>query len=414
MKTVLEQCQLAFEASKSLRSLGANQKEAGLTAMAAALLEHQEAILLANNLDIEEGKSKGHSEALLDRLMLNPSRLKAIADSILDIRDLPDPIGEIMGGWKRPNGLQILKVRVPMGVVGMIYEARPNVTADAAALTLKTNNAAVLRGSSTAYRSNRAIVDALRSALFETGINPDCLQLLEDTRRESVVEFSRMNGLLDVIIPRGGADLIQNVIKQATVPVIETGVGNCHVYVDESADLEKAIAIVLNGKTQRPSVCNALETVLIHQSIASRFLPTLVAALKEQGVTIRACDRSRALDVSLEPATEEDWKTEYLDLIIAIKIVDSVNKAIAHIDRYGTRHTEAILSKNLDSIEQFKNQVDAAAVMVNASTRFTDGGEFGFGAEIGISTQKLHARGPMGITEMTTYKYIVEGQGQIR
>lgn len=408
------QCQKAYKVSGILGNASSLLKNVAFEKMAGAILAHQDLILQANQKDIELGKQNGLSAALLDRLALNERRIQDISDSFLTVKDLADPVGEMMAGWTRPNGLRISKVRVPLGVIGIIYEARPNVTADAIGLCIKTGNCVVLRGSSSAYHSNKAIADTLKTALRETGLPEDAIQLLEDTSRDSVKEFLTMNRYLSVVIPRGGAGLIQTVVQSATVPTIETGVGNCHVYVDESANLKSALDIILNAKVQRPSVCNACETLLVHQKVAGDFLPKAIQALQEQKVEIRGCTKTKALVSSVKLATEDDWKTEFLDLILAVKVVDSLEEAIAHINTYGSKHTEAIVSENVSAINQFKQHIDAAVVMVNASTRFTDGGEFGFGAEMGISTQKLHARGPMGLAELTTYKYIVEGNGHIR
>jgi glutamate-5-semialdehyde dehydrogenase len=413
-QTVKEQCKKAFEASRSLISLSTTHKNDILRKMADSLIQNCDHILMENKKDLVAGKEIGTSDYLLDRLKLDEVRLEGIAESIRTVSTLEDPIGEIISKWTRPNGLKISKIRVPLGVIGMIYEARPNVTADAASLTFKTGNSVVLRGSSSAYRSNKAIIDAIKTTLQENGVNPDCIQLLEDTTRESVKDFVTMNEYLSLIIPRGGAGLIQRVVNEASVPTIETGVGNCHVYVDKDADLEKAKSIVFNSKTHRPSVCNSCESLIIHENIAKEFLPELFEQLRSEGVEIRGCEVTRAIDSKVIAATIEDWGTEYLDLTISVKIVSSLQDAIEHITRYGTFHTEAIVTENTDTAAIFTKQVDASAVLVNTSTRFTDGGEFGFGAEIGISTQKLHARGPMGLTEITSYKYIVEGTGQVR
>lgn len=414
MKRISEQCQTAYKVSPTLATLSADIKNKALSDMADAILVESAYILAENEKDLAEGRKEGIADSLLDRLRLDGGRLTSISDGIRAIVALPDPIGEVIHGWTVPNGLKIEKIRVPLGVVGMIYEARPNVTADAVALTIKTGNAVVLRGSSSAYRSNKALATVMRKAGEKAGVPGDAIQLLEDTSREGVKEFVCQDRYLSVIIPRGGAGLIQSVIQNATVPTIETGVGNCHVYVDASADLTMAHTITMNAKTHRPSVCNACETLLVHETVAKTFLPDILNSLREKGVEIRGCDKTRALFPEAIKATEEDWATEYLAMILAVKVVASLDEAISHISRYGTKHSEAIVAYDVRAVDRFVNEVDAAAVLVNASTRFTDGGEFGFGAEIGISTQKLHARGPMGLAEMTTYKYVVKGNGHIR
>jgi len=382
--------------------------------MEQALLADKETIIAENKKDIVKGKKNGLSQALLDRLTLTESRIEGMAKGLQLIEQLPDPIGEVIGGWTRPNGLKISKIRVPLGVIGIIYEARPNVTVDVTGLTLKSGNSVVLRGSSSAIHSNLFLVKILKKALSAIGIPDDVFQLIEESSHESVLQLVKMKKYLSLIIPRGGADLIQSVVDSATVPTLETGIGNCHVYVDKDADLTKAEAIVLNAKVQRPSVCNACETLLVHEKIAAQFLPSILLKLQEKGVEIRGCPTTKTLFSNSILATEEDWATEYLDLILAVKIVTDAEQAIHHIARYGTLHSEAIISENFSTIQHFIQQVDAAAIMVNASTRFTDGEEFGFGAEMGISTQKLHARGPVGLPELTTYKYVVEGSGHIR
>ena len=412
--TIALQCKKAATAAPTIGALQSDLKNKALTRMADAILENETKILNANQEDVTNGRTAGLTEALIDRLTLNHDRLVGISDSLKTIVDLQDPIGEELTEWTVENGLNIRKIRVPLGVIGIIYEARPNVTADAIGLCLKTGNSVVLRGSSSAYNSNRAIVDVLQEAAIEFGVSPDAFQLLEDTTREGVSTFVQMNDYLNLIIPRGGAGLIQNVVKTATVPTIETGVGNCHVYVHEDADIEKAKSIVVNAKTHRPSVCNAAESLLVDASIAQTFLPLVLSELEGLGVEIRGCDRTCSLYPSAKAAVSEDWDTEFLDLIISVKVVDNLQGAIDHIENHGTLHTEAIISTNKEAIQMFSQRVDASAILINASTRFTDGGEFGFGAEIGISTQKLHARGPMGLTELTSYKYIVEGDGQVR
>nr|WP_201786163.1 glutamate-5-semialdehyde dehydrogenase [Moorella thermoacetica] len=406
--------QRAREAARILAGLGTSKKNEALLAMARALEEEQEAILAANARDMVAGKEKGLSRALLDRLLLNEKRIRDMAAGLRELAALPDPVGEVTSMWTRPNGLQIGRVRVPLGVIGIIYEARPNVTVDAAGLCLKTGNAVILRGGSEAFYSNQALTSVISRAATAAGAPEGAIQLIETTDREAVNILLRANDYLDVLIPRGGAGLIRTVVENATVPVIETGVGNCHVYVDAEADLDMAQRIVINAKTQRPGVCNAMETLLVHEKVADSFLPSLAAALKEKGVTIRGCERTRAIIPWAEVATETDWATEYLDLILAIRVVDSLESALEHIHRYGTKHSEAIVTTNYQTAREFLARVDAAAVYVNASTRFTDGYEFGFGAEIGISTQKLHARGPMGPEQLTTFKYIIFGSGQIR
>lgn len=404
----------AKEAARVLATAPEGKKNEALLAMAKALREKERLIVDANQQDLAEGEKKGLSKALLDRLLLNSKRIAEMAQGLEAIAALPDPVGEVVSMWTRPNGLQIGKMRVPLGVIGIIYESRPNVTVDAAGLCLKTGNAVILRGGSEAFRSNKAIASILREAVAAVGLPENAVQLVETTDREAVDVMLKMNQYLDVLIPRGGAGLIQNVVQNATVPVIETGVGNCHVYVDQGADLEMAKEIVINAKTQRPGVCNAMETLLVHAGEADKFLPALAKELLERGVELRGCPRTKALIAEALEATEDDWYTEFLDLILAIRIVDSMEEAIEHIAKYGTKHSEAIITKDYARARQFLQQVDAAAVYVNASTRFTDGYQFGFGAEIGISTQKLHARGPMGPVELTTFKYIIYGDGQIR
>ena len=399
-----------------LATAGEAKKNAALEAIAAALEAHIPAILKANGMDVEAAAAAGTPQAMLDRLSLSETRIKGMADGVREVMALTDPVGETVEGFRRPNGLRIQKVRVPMGVIGIIYEARPNVTSDAAALCLKAGNAVILRGGREAIRSNTAVAEAIREGLIQGGLPADAVQLVTDTSRETATAMMRMNGMIDVLIPRGGAGLIRSVVENATVPVIETGTGNCHVYVDKDADIAMAAAIAVNAKTSRPSVCNAAETLLVHQDIAPRALPVIAAGLREKNVTLRCCGRSAAIlaGTPCEKAEEQDWGTEYLDYIMAVRVVDSLEEAVAHIAAYGTGHSECIVTDSYAAAEQFTAQVDAAAVYVNASTRFTDGGEFGMGAEIGISTQKLHARGPMGLRELTTVKYIIRGDGQIR
>ena len=405
-------------ASRRLALLTRAEKDEALLAMADALDTASEEIIAANDGDIARGRAEGLAEGLLDRLRLDLPRVQAVAQALRDIASLPDPVGEVVRGSTLANGLQIRQLRVPMGVVAMIYEARPNVTVDAAGLALKSGNAVVLRGGSAAGGSNRVLVTVLRAALESQGLPPDAITLLDEGGRDAVRALMTARGLVDVLIPRGGADLIQTVVRESTVPVIETGVGNCHVYVDAAADLYKALAIAVNSKTHRVSVCNAAESLLVHRSIASSFLPKALAQLGWEGVTIHGDAEIELLakqeGAAYSLATDEDFAREYLSLDISVRIVDSLDEALAHVQKYGTGHTEAIVTEDRAAARRWTAEVDAAAVMVNASTRFTDGGEFGFGAEIGISTQKLHARGPMGLAELTTTKWIVEGDGQIR
>ena len=413
--TLLEMGNAAKIASHTLSIAPTMQKNEALAAMAKALKLHEADILEANEQDIAAAVEAGTREALIDRLRLTPDRIDGMAKGILDVAMLPDPVGDLLSETTRPNGLRIRKLRVPLGVVGIIYEARPNVTSDAAALCLKSGNATILRGGKEAIRSNTAVAEALREGIAAAGLPADCVQLVTDTSRDSAKEMMHLNGYLDVLIPRGGAGLIRAVVSESTVPVIETGVGNCHVFVDAAADVDMATRIILNAKTSRPSVCNAAETLLVHSKIAKTALPVMAAALKADGVTLRGDEATlNLLGDEAEAATEEDWATEYGDYILAVKVVGSVDEAIDHIRRFGTGHSECIVTDDPDAAERFCNAVDAAAVYVNASTRFTDGGEFGLGAEIGISTQKLHARGPMGLCELTSMKYRVDGSGQIR
>lgn len=404
----------AKEAAYVMAKCGEVQKNAALHAMADALEAHTDEILAANEKDLAAAESKGVPPHMLDRLKLTAARIAGMASGMRQVAALPDPIGEVLGGGMRPNGMYITKRRVPLGVVGVIYEARPNVTADTAALCLKAGNACILRGGSEAIHSNTVIAHVMRAAAKETGLPDGAIQLIEDTSRETAQELMKCNEYVDVLIPRGGAGLIQTVVKTATVPVIETGTGNCHIYVDKTCDADMAVNIVINAKTQRPSVCNAAESLLIHADAPDEVFAKLDTALKNAGVEIRACERALKKLPSAVPACEEDYGREFLDLIISAKLVDSTAEAIAHINRYGTKHSECIVTNDYAAAEEFLNGVDAAAVYVNASTRFTDGEVFGLGAEIGISTQKLHARGPMGLKELTTYQYIVRGSGQIR
>ncbi len=412
--TLLEIGKTAKEAARKTALLPTDCKNQILLAMADALEREADRILAANAQDVAASEAKGTAPHMLDRLRLTQARIAGMASGMRQVAALPDPVGELMGGGTRPNGLQISKRRVPMGVVGVIYEARPNVTADTAALCLKAGNACILRGGSEAIGSNKAIVAAMCAAAKEAGLPDGAIQLMEDTSRETAAGLMKLNGYVDVLIPRGGAGLIQTVVKTATVPVIETGTGNCHIYVDKCCDTDMAVNIVINAKTQRPSVCNAAESLLIHADAPQEAYARLDKALHDAGVEIRACGRCLAKLPSAVPASEEDYGTEFLGLVISAKMVDSVQEAIAHINRYGTGHSECIVTNDYAAAEEFLNGVDAAAVYVNASTRFTDGEEFGLGAEIGISTQKLHARGPMGLKELTTYQYIVRGSGQIR
>ncbi|MCS6830528.1 MAG: glutamate-5-semialdehyde dehydrogenase [Armatimonadota bacterium] len=414
LQQITDQARAARRAAMALAQASTAVKNEALLMMADMLLADCGRILEANSEDIHRARERGLSEAMVERLTLNEKRIAAMAEGIRQVAALPDPVGEVIEGWKRPNGLEILKVRVPLGVVAIIYESRPNVTADAAALCLKSGNAVILRGGSEAFRSNQAITASLVRAVENAGLPAECVQMVQTTDREAATHLMRLNGLVDCIIPRGGAGLIQTVMQTATVPVIETGVGNCHTYVHEDADLQMASEVAFNAKVQRCSVCNAMETLLVHSAVAAQFLPAFAERLKAARVEIRGCERTRQLVPWAMPATEEDWYTEYLALILAVRVVDSLEEAIAHINHYGSRHSEAIITRSLEAARRFTREVDAACVYVNASTRFTDGFEFGFGAEIGISTQKLHARGPMGLRELTTTKYIVYGDGQVR
>ena len=415
---ILECASRARAASTSLRGLTRDDKDRALRRMAQALRDQAPRIVEVNARDVQRAIDDGTSAALVDRLTLDASRISAIADALDDVADLPDPVGDVVRGYTLPNGLDVRQVRVPLGVVGIIYEARPNVTVDAAGLCLKSGNAVLLRGSSSAHATNEVLVDVMREALATSGLPPDAVQLVPGTSHESVKHLMTARGYVDVLIPRGGEGLIRSVVEGSTVPVIETGVGNCHVYVDASADIDKGVRILLNAKAQRTSVCNAAETFLVHRDIADAFLPVAMAALRDAGVTVHGDDRMRAyaeaVGTAFAPVTDEDWAAEYYSLDIAAGVVDSLDDALAHIRRWSSGHTEAIVTDSQSSARAFIAGVDSAAVMVNASTRFTDGGEFGFGAEIGISTQKLHARGPMGLTELTTTTYVVTGDGHIR
>lgn len=404
----------AKAASRALGVLPTGVKNAALLAMADALEKRSELILTANEQDLEEARQKGLKRSYLDRLMLNDSRIAQMAEGLRQTAALPDPIAKGDYSTVRPNGLEIRRVRVPIGVIGIIYEARPNVTADAAALCLKSGNAVILRGGSEAIRSNTAISSLLAKAAYEHGIPEGALQFIDITDRAAVDAMTHLNGLLDVIIPRGGAGLIRHIVENSSVPVIETGTGVCHTFVDESADFTMAIDIAVNAKTSHPSVCNAMETLLVHEAIATDFLPQLADAMTAKKVELRGCEQCCAIDERFTAASEEDWSTEYGDLILSVKVVEGLDAAIAHINKYNTGHSESIITESLVNAHRFQREVDAAAVYVNASTRFTDGFEFGFGAEIGISTQKLHARGPMGLEELTSTKYLILGSGQVR
>lgn len=412
--TIREQASEAARAARRLATLSTAARNQALLAMADALLREEPVVLAANAADMEAGRAKSLKASLLDRLLLTPERLADMAEGLRQVAALPDPVGAILGGSTLPNGLTVTKIRVPLGVVGIVYEARPNVTADAIGLCLKSGNAVLLKGGSEALHSNTAVAAVLRRAAEEAGIPAGAVQFIASTDHGAVQELIRLRGLVDVVIPRGSARLIQAVVANATVPVIETGVGVCHTFVDASADFDKAERIILNAKTQRPSTCNALETLLVHEAVADTFLPRIVRVLQEHGVTVRGDARVQAVDSAVEAATDEDWATEYGDLRLSVKVVSGLDEALDHIACYGTKHSECILTEDYDHARRFQQAVDAACVYVNASTRFTDGFQFGFGAEIGISTQKLHARGPMALPELTTYKYLLCGDGQVR
>ena len=412
--TIREQASEAARAARRLATLSTAARNQALLAMADALLREEPVVLAANAADMEAGRAKSLKASLLDRLLLTPERLADMAEGLRQVAALPDPVGAILGGSTLPNGLTVTKIRVPLGVVGIVYEARPNVTADAIGLCLKSGNAVLLKGGSEALHSNTAVAAVLRRAAEEAGIPAGAGQFIASTDHGAVQELIRLRGLVDVVIPRGSARLIQAVVANATVPVIETGVGVCHTFVDASADFDKAERIILNAKTQRPSTCNALETLLVHEAVADTFLPRIVRVLQEHGVTVRGDARVQAVDSAVEAATDEDWATEYGDLRLSVKVVSGLDEALDHIASYGTKHSECILTEDYDHARRFQQAVDAACVYVNASTRFTDGFQFGFGAEIGISTQKLHARGPMALPELTTYKYLLCGDGQVR
>ncbi|MDO8686185.1 MAG: glutamate-5-semialdehyde dehydrogenase [Clostridiales bacterium] len=413
-KSLIEMGEKARQAAYRLAVLSSATKEEALRAIARRLDENQDMILAANTIDVEAAKKRDISAALLDRLSLNPERISSMKEGLLQVAILPDPVGEVISMWKRPNGLIIGQQRVPLGVVGIIYEARPNVTMDAAALCMKSGNATILRGGSEAINSNKAIVEVIRQGLADSGLPCDAVALVADTCRETAVKMMKMNKYIDVLIPRGGESLIRSVVENATIPVIETGTGNCHVYVDSDADFDMAEKIVINAKTSRPAVCNSAETLLVDASIVQTFLPRMLKALAACGVELRGCEQARAVYPEALSATEEDWYREYMDLIMAVKVVDDIDAAIIHINKYGSHHSDAIITNDYAKSQKFLLHIDSAAVYVNASTRFTDGNEFGFGAEIGISNQKLHARGPMGLKELTTIKYIIYGSGQVR
>jgi len=411
---VRQKGQLAKAAAQKLAITSTSTKNNALVKMADALLKNSEPIMKANAQDLEAGEKKGLSANLLDRLALNQKRIEAMVEGLKVIQGLADPINEVLAEWKRPNGLKIKKVRVPLGVIGIIYEARPNVTVDSAALCLKSGNAVILRGGSDALNSNLAIAKTIAQAAYAAGIPTGSLQLIEDPSREVAEELMAAHEYIDVLIPRGGKDLIQTVVQKSRIPTIETGEGNCHAYVEKTADLTMATKIVINAKCQRPSVCNAIETLLVDETIAAKFLPMIAKELTAAKVELRGCPKTLAIIKEVKPAGEADWATEFLALILAIKVVSNVDEAIVHINKYGTHHSETIITKDKKAAQRFQAEIDSAALYWNASTRFTDGIEFGFGAEIGISTQKLHARGPMGLSELTSYKYVMAGSGQIR
>jgi glutamate-5-semialdehyde dehydrogenase len=411
---ILELCKKAQAASVQLAKLSGDARAEAVCKMADALEANADKILLANKKDVDAAKAKGMKLALLDRLALDKRKIAKMACGLREVAELPDPIGAITSTWTRPNGLVIGQMRVPLGVVGIIYESRPDVTSDAAGICIKSGNAVILRGGSDAINSNIAIGNALRSALAGTAVPVDAVQIVSSTDRRVAEEFMQMRKYVDVLIPRGGADLIRTVVEKASIPVIETGTGNCHVYVEEDADLDKAVPIIVNAKCQRPGTCNAAEKLLVHEKIAKQFLPVAIAALRAEGVEVRGCEKTAKIVADVKLATEEDWYTEYLDLIIGVKVVKDLDEAIAHINKYGTKHSDSILTASFEKAWRFIKEVDSAAVYWNASTRFTDGNQFGLGAEIGISTQKLHARGPMSVQHLTTTKYFILGSGQIR
>lgn len=414
MSELEEKGALAREASFNLVRTDTATKDAALEAIAAALEKKSDEIIAANKIDIENARKNGTREAMIDRLTLTKERISDIAEGVRQVKALRDPIGEVIDAWERPNGLKIEKRRVPMGVIAIIYEARPNVTVDAAALCLKTSNACILRGGSEAITSNKILMKIMQDAAYGAGVPEGALNIIEDTSRETATGLMKLNGYVDLLIPRGGKGLIKSVVDNATVPIVETAAGNCHVYVDKDADLDMAEKIVMNAKVQRPSVCNSAETLIVDKQIADKFLPRIFDALKEKNVEIRADKIAKNIYGDVFEASEEDFYTEYNDYIIAVKVADGADEAIAHINKYNTKHSEAIVTENSETAQKFLNEVDAAAVYVNASTRFTDGFEFGFGAEIGISTQKMHARGPMGLEALTSLKYNIYGDGQVR
>ena len=414
MSYILSLGENAKKVKNELMTAPTGKKNTALIKIAEELRNNIDLIIEKNKIDLENAVNNGMSKSMQDRLMLDEKRINSIANACVNLSKLDDPVGEIVGGGVRPNGMKIEKVRVPMGVIGIIYEARPNVTVDAASLCLKSGNTVILRGGKEAFNTNKILMEIMRSAVKKAGFSENIMQLVEDTSRETATEMMKLNGYIDVLIPRGGAGLISSVVKNATVPVIETGTGNCHLFVDNSADIKMALDILINGKTQRPSVCNALESLLVHEDIAEEFLPLAKENLDKFDVEIRGCEKTKAVLSDITDATEEDYATEFLDLIISVKVVKDVDEAIEHISKYTTGHSECIVTKSLENSAKFQSSIDAAAVYVNCSTRFTDGEEFGLGAEIGISTQKLHARGPMGLREMTTTKYLISGNGQIR
>ncbi len=414
MSYILTLGENAKKVKSELMTASTVKKNDALIKISEELKNNIDLIIEKNKIDLDNAQKNGMSKSMLDRLMLDEKRINAIANACVNLSKLDDPVGEVTGGGVRPNGMKIEKVRVPMGVIGIIYEARPNVTVDAASLCLKSGNTVILRGGKEAFESNKILMTLMRNAVQKAGFSADIMQLVEDTSRETATEMMKLNGFIDVLIPRGGAGLIASVVKNATVPVIETGTGNCHLYVDETADLEMAVNILNNGKTQRPSVCNALESLLVNEKIAKEFLPLAKSKLDESNVEFRGCEKTKEILPDIKLATEEDYGTEFLDYIISVKVVADVDEAISHISKYTTGHSECIVTKSLENAEKFQLSIDAAAVYVNCSTRFTDGEEFGLGAEIGISTQKLHARGPMGLRELTTTKYLISGKGQIR
>ena len=411
---LIEKARAAKKAAGDMVLLGADSKNAALKKLAELLTQNTESIIRANKIDVDAARKSGMKEALVDRLALDGRKIKGMAQGLEVIVDLEDPVGSGERFWVRPNGLRIMKTRVPFGVIAIIYESRPNVTIDTFGLAIKSGNAILLRGSRSAINSNRELVRLIKIALEQSGIASDAASLVESMEREVVDEMLGLKQYIDLVIPRGGQELIDFVVRTTSIPVIETGVGNCHIFVDESADLEAAVPIIINAKCQRPGVCNAVETLLIHEKLKEKFLPRIVKELQKNGVEVRGCALTRKTAPNVKPAADEDWAAEYLDLIIAVKVVSDVEEAVEHINRYSSRHTESILSNNYENIRKFTSAVDSAAIFVNASTRFTDGGEFGFGAEMGISTQKLHVRGPIGLKELTTTKYVIYGTGQIR